>query len=411
MFEVVVFIVTVTVAMAISCLCNVMEACLLSLSVTDIADLSSTKPAVAQRWKSFKENIQKPIAVILIVNTLSHTIGAALSGAQFKDLAGGRWLILYSIVFSFVMIQWTEIVPKSLAVRYNKALAPLVGRIMKGMIWLLTPLLIVIDWLNRPFEKKMRSQSRVDALSEISVLTRFAALNKLITPEQEDIVSRSIKLSSTLVKDIMVGRDQIKYLTTSMGMADALIEAHIHHHTRYLLLEGDNLDQMLGYVNFKDIVSILQTNPKNPTLKGIVRPALVIRPTERATALLKQMTQGFQHLAVVQDDKGQVLGLVTMEDLIEAIVGEIEDEYDVLPNYFYALADVRFLAGGGITLSTLRKKLEAGLPDISVPLNDWLCSLLPQAPKAEDKIKHGGLTFSVRKMRRSKIFEVTIDKA
>jgi len=402
-------ILTVTIALSISFFCNLMEACLLSLSTTDIADLTERKPLAGHIWSHLRDHIEQPIAVILIVNTLAHTIGATISGSQFHDLFGPKWIFLYSIAFSFVMIQWTEIVPKTLGVRFNRKVAGVMAIPMKLAIQLLKPIVIVTQFLNKPFESKHASD-QADTLDEINILTRFALYNHLITQEQKDIVARSIRLSKTAIKDIMVERNDIKYLSTSMNMAEALIAAHIHHHTRYPLIKENNLEEVVGYVNVKDIVSALKLNPKDPSLSGIARPIMNTSPDKDVTSLLKDMTKGYQHMAIVKSPDSKTVGVVTLEDVTEAIIGEIHDEYDIMPNFAYNLAESRFLVGGGIDLKTLREKTGADLPDQPVSLNDWLFQVFPQPPKVEAKLSYKGFNFIIRKMRRSKIYEVIVEK-
>ncbi|MDD3089571.1 MAG: CNNM domain-containing protein, partial [Candidatus Omnitrophica bacterium] len=385
------------------------EACLLSLSLADIARISEKRPAVAQTWKIFRENIQRPITVILIINTLAHTIGAALSGAKFDELFGTKWVFIFSLVFSFIMIQWTEILPKTLGVRYNRNVALIAGMPLKFLITVFTPFVGLVQFLNRPFAGKKEEGKEAGAVEDISVLAKFAALQKTISVDQERILSRTVKLQRIKVSDIMVKRDEIKFLSTKMSLADALIEAHIHHHTRLPLIEGDNLDKVIGYINFKDIVSALQTNPKDPSLKGISRPVMEVRENEQLSGLLNKLTGGYQHIAVVRDDAGNISGLVTLEDVIESLVGEMQDEYDILPTYFYQIAVNRYLAGGGIKLKDLPSRGTFGLPGDERTLNEWFLDSLGRMPKVEDRICHSGNVFIARKVRRSNIFEVIIE--
>jgi len=403
------FILTVTIALSISFMCNLMEACLLSLSTTDIADLTERKPLAGRIWKHFRDHIEQPIAVILIVNTLAHTIGATISGSQFNNLFGPKWIFIYSLVFSFVMIQWTELVPKTLGVRFNRPVAGVMAIPMRIAVQLLKPIVMIAEFLNRPFNRTKKGKEP-DTLNEINLLARFALYNELITPEQKDIVARSIKLSKTSVNDIMVERGDIKCLSTSMSMVEALVAAHIHHHTRYPLVRDNNLDDVAGYVNMKDIVSALKLNPKDPSLAGIARPIMTINRHKNVTSLLKDMTKGYQHMAIVSDDANKTVGVVTLEDVTESIVGEINDEYDIMPNFVIALAESRYLVGGGIDLNTLREKVGADIPNQTISLNDWLFQAFPQPPKVEAKITNNGFTFIIRKMRRSKVYEVIVEK-
>jgi putative hemolysin len=336
-------------------------------------------------------------------------MGAGIAGGLFGGLFGSKFIMVFSIIFSFIIIQWCEILPKSLGVRFNKQIACIIARPLQLGIILLGPLMHFIEWLNKPFLPPGAAKSGHDAVSDMHVLARFASYNRLITSEQEGIVVRSLKLSQTMVKDIMVARNEIKYLSTDMSLAEALIAAHIHHHTRYILVSNGNLDDVIGYVNVKDIVSALQTNPKDPSLKGISRPIPAIKPTQFVTEMLKGLTKGYQHIALVRDDTGRTVGLVTIEDVVEAIVGDLEDEYDLLPTHVIHLSDVRYLVGGGVTLSKLKSETGFDLPDEKITVSDLLLSVSKKNPTIESKIAYKDVIFIVRKMRRSKIHEVIVE--
>ncbi|MBU0716482.1 MAG: DUF21 domain-containing protein [Verrucomicrobia bacterium] len=403
-------IITIVFSMGISFLCSLSEACLLSLSMADLAVLSEKKPRAGQLLKQMKEAVQKPIAAILIVNNFSNIIGAAVSGVIFSGLFGNKWIGLFSFFFSLAVIQWAEYLPKTLGVLHNRPLAGIIAGPLAYMVRILSPLVFMLERINRPFLRGAKYRSTTDALNEITLLARYASVNKLISREQVDIVSRSIKLSQSRVQDIMVGRDEIKFLSTAMTMAEALIEAHIHHHTRYVLVRDGNMDEIVGYVNVKDIVSALQINPTDPSLKGIARPVLTVSAVLLVPALLKELTRGYQHMAVVRNDQARTVGLVTLEDVVEAIVGDLEDEYDVMPSHVIPISEIRFLAGGGVSLATLRAKTKFDLPELPTNLNDWLCSLYQNLPPIEHAIPFLDLMFIVRKIRRSKIHEVMVEK-
>jgi len=335
-------------------------------------------------------------------------MGASLSGAQFEKIFGVRWIFVFAVVFSLAMIQWTEILPKTLGVRYNKTIAMLTALPLKFLIAAFTPLINIIHFLNRPFEDRKRKTIEPGPVEDITVLTHLAALKNIINKDQEMILSHTISLSDIKVKDVMVKSEEMKCFSTDMSLMDALIQAHIHHHTRFPL-RNTATGEIAGYVNFKDIVSALQTNPKDASLKGICRPILETRENEPMSALLGRLRRSYQHIAIVRDERGNVSGLVTLEDAIEAIMGDIEDEYDLLPQYVYQIAEKRYVAGGGITLENLTEKTGLSLPASEKPLNEWLLELSGKIPTVEDKISYQNLKFILRKIRRSNIFEVIID--
>jgi putative hemolysin len=404
-----VFFITVGIALLLTFLCSILEACILSTSMTDLAQISEKRPRTAALWKRLRDNIQRPIAVILIINTFAHTIGAALSGSQFNELFGHQWVGLYSVVLTAVMIQWGEILPKTLAVQHKTLFVRIFAAPMNLLIRIFTPILLMIQWMNRPFEGKKKLHAEADALNDISVLAHFASLHNLISKEQEKIVSSGINLSNRTVGEVMIRREDMKCLSTKMSLTDALIEAHIHHHTRFPLIDGDDTDSIIGYVNFKDIVNVLRLNPKDPTLRGIARPIPSVKPNERLSSILNELTKGYQHIATVKDDAGKIVGLITMEDIVESIVGDLNDEYDVLPNFFYPITETRFVAGGGIPLSELRAKISPLIPASQITLNDWLMRQCKVKPNTEGKLNYQNLTFTVRKVSRSKIHEAIVD--
>ena len=408
------FLITVLIALSISFMCSVLEACLLSLSLSDIAQIAEKQPRMAKIWQGFKDNIGKPIALILVINTFAHTIGASISGAQFNSLFGHKWLILYSIGFSLIMIQWTEILPKTWGVRYNKLVAVTSAVPMQLLMMIFSPLLWLTEKLNKPFSAKLRDGERSDAVKEISVLARFATLNNMISKDQEKILARTMTLSKMRVRDIMVSRDEIKCLSTDMTLMQALIEAHIEHHTRLPLIQGKNIDDVIGYVNFKDIVSALNINPKDPSLRGICRPIISVSDTESLSVLLNKLTKGCQHIAVVKDSKGKVAGLLTLEDVIEAIIGEVSDEYDLLPTHFYQIAGNRYLAGGGLSTQAIEETFSVKLSSTEgghKTLNDYLQGILKRDPKTEERILSGGLQFIIKKTRRGMAYEAVIERS
>jgi len=175
-------------------------------------------------------------------------------------------------------------------------------------------------------------------------------------------------------------------------------------------MDADNQNEIIGYVNFKDIVGVLQFNPGMPNLRGICRPIFSVNSNVMLTDLLSTLIKNYQHIAVVRDDKRKIVGIVTMEDIIESIVGDINDEYDILPSYLYQISEKRFVAGGGLAIPDLNMVVGTNIPDRTMTVNDWLLSKIGRIPKAEDHLLEGGFDFIVRKVSRSKIREIIVDK-
>ena len=171
------FLAAVATALGVSFLCSLMEAVLLSLTPSQVARLSERHPSTGTIWRGFKSNIERPIAVILILNTTAHTIGASVAGAQFDELWGDRWIWLFSIAFTLVMLQFTEIVPKTLGVQFNQILAPAIARPLQVAVVVFRPLIAVLHFLNRPFEGRRKTVGSAAAtLDEIASLAAMARM-------------------------------------------------------------------------------------------------------------------------------------------------------------------------------------------------------------------------------------------
>ncbi|MBN2188955.1 MAG: DUF21 domain-containing protein [Chitinispirillaceae bacterium] len=406
------FIFAIALTLTLSFLCSMLEACLLSLSNLDIARMAERWPLPAKIWKGYKTNIQKPLAVILIINTFAHTVGASVSGAQFNKLYGNDWLALFSVVFSLVMIQWAEILPKTLAVKYNKTVGGLIAVPFNLVVYLFHPVNMAIAWLNRPFEGRKKA-ARDTATSDIRVLARTAFLENLISKEQEKLIARSVFMSTLTAWDVMIDRGDINILSTSMSLQEGLIAAHLQRHTRFPLAENGNIDRIIGYVNFKDIVGALQASPGDPSLRGIMRPVLFVKDITKLPELLTKLTRGYQHIAIVQNDSGATRGLITLEDIIENLVGELQDEYDTPPDFIVQLSENRFRVGGNATFRQLKSRAfhEMNRED-DISIDTWMKDgLQGQTPSENFVKKTDGLAFKIRRIVRGNIYDVTVERS
>ncbi len=402
-----VFVAAVAVALGVSFICSLMEAALLSLTPSQVADLSARHARIGSIWRGFKNNIERPIAVILILNTAAHTIGASVAGAQFDELFGDQWIWLFSLLFTFAMLQYTEILPKTLGVHFNQTVAVWIARPLVLAIRLFTPVIHVLHLLNRPFEGRRTNKRAPATLEEITSLAMMARLAEHIGPRQERIINRATKLSQTSVQQVMIPLEQVSMLSTAQSLHQALVTAHIDAHTRFPVCEGDDRSRVIGYVNFKEMIYYMSTNPSDPSLKGIIRPVHFVEPESSASDLLNTFIDQHEHMAIVRDTQGRCLGLITLEDLIEELVGELEDEFDRLPRHIHALSGGTWMFGGGVPAREVTVKLGAPAVAAIGTLAAWLERELGQPPKPGQVLRHEGVEFVVRRVRRGRVFEAS----
>ena len=405
----IIFIVSVLIALTVSFLCSLMEATLLSLTPSQTAELAARRPKVGVTWDSFKSNIERPIAVILLLNTTAHTIGASVAGAQFNKLFGNQWIWVFSLVFTFLMLQFTEILPKTLGVRFNRELASVIARPLELAIRALTPLLHFVHRINKLFEPKLgANENHSTTVDEISALASLARLSQQITPHQERIIKSVSRLSRLRVHEVMIPVEHVSFLSTSQTLPEALVAAHTDAHTRYPVCEADDKDRVVGYVNFKEMIYFMRTNPNDPSLRGVVRPVHFASFDESARDLLTKCVDQHIHIAVVRDASGKTLGLVTLEDLLEELVGDIRDEFDRLPRMFHSLSGGTWMIGGGVPVAEMCQRLGLQFPDCQGSVADWAARRLEHDPRAGDTWREGTAEFVVRRIRRGRVFEVAV---
>ena len=213
--------------------------------------------------------------------------------------------------------------------------------------------------------------------------------------------------------DIVFASSPISMIWMENSLSEALVKAHLDMHTRFPVCRNQNDPQTIeGYINFKDIVYTLKTNPSEPSLKAITRSIKKINGDTPISQILETMIQDKLHIALVVSGRGTVLGMVTLEDVLEELVGEIEDEFDYLPTYIHPFG-ASWIMGGGLpmttVLSTVGLKDEDKFRDTKVPtLSEW-CEMKTSKPlEGGEIIESDDIRVIVRKFRRKKVSEALV---
>ena len=336
-----IFLFSVVFALGMSALCSLLEATLLSYTPSQVAALETRRPRVGRIWRKFKDNIEKPIAVILVVNTTAHTVGATVAGSTFEeafDMKGG--VVLFSVVFTYLMLQFTEILPKTLGVRYNGVVAPVIAPPLQVLIRVLSPVLWFIQLINRPFAAREES-GEDNTLEEIAAL---AATARFIDPHQSRMIRAASEMESIKVRQIMTPRTEVMYLGIHQPLEDILEVIKKCPYTRLPLFK-ETRDDVIGMVHVKDLIKVLDLSAEGADsgdpgerrvfgqgiieLEKIKRDVLFIPEHTNALEALRHFQHARLHLAVVVDEYGASIGIVTLEDVIEEMVGDIKDEFDL----------------------------------------------------------------------------------
>lgn len=319
-------ILAVGVAVFVSMFCSVAEAALYSMTWADIEKLESRGSKSAKLLHKLRSNVDEPITAILTLNTCAHTAGAAVAGWAWANLYGKETLWLFTLVFTVIILIFTEILPKTLGVVYSDRIAPPLARPLGGLVLLFKPVIAIMGVLSRAVSNKdARPDHTEDDIRAIVSLTRRSGV---IKPYEEKSIRNILSLDSKTVERIMTPRIVVFSLPAEMTVAEARQEHPDWPHSRIPVWDDDPED-VVGVVYRRQVLEALADDRDDLKLSDIMRPVRFVLETVTLDKVLVQFLGSRLHLCVVLDEYGGVAGVVTLEDVLEEILGsEIVDETD-----------------------------------------------------------------------------------
>lgn len=321
-------------------------------------------------------------------------------------------LVLVVSVITYLTIVFGELVPKTIAIKHAEAIVLFSAPVMQLLLLLFMPVVHILSLSTRLILTILRlngKDSSRDSVKEIVSMIRMAAVSDEINKEQEKILLNTINMTKLYVRDVMIERSEIKYLNKDMSIAEAFLQVHNYHHTRYPLVDKGDLDEVLGYVNFKDIINVLKVSPVDSSLSGISRPIMKINYQEKIIDILPRMIRNNQHISMVMNKDGQTVGLVSLEDIIESVLGDITDEYELLPEYLYKISDNTFIIGGGCTLEKIALETGLDIEENGQRISDWILGRSTGNLAINNKLSYRNAVFVIRKLKQRQIVELILE--
>lgn len=315
----------VTIAIGVSFICSVLEAVLLSITPSYLAQLRQQDHPSAEKLSLIKADIDRPLASILTLNTIAHTVGAASAGAQASLVFGNQWLGLFSALLTLAILVLSEIIPKTLGATYWRQLAPVSATILQWMIWALTPFI----WLSRQITQRItHPQQPVKLRDELSAMALMANESGELAEGESKILNNLLSISDVPVTQVMTPRTVLFRVSADMSIDEFLHEHSETPFSRPLIYSGET-DNVIGFVHRLELFKWQQNHQGDQKLGNVMRPLHVVLNTQTLPKAFDQMMKKRQQLALVVDEYGSVQGLLTLEDVFEHLVGEeILDEAD-----------------------------------------------------------------------------------
>jgi CBS domain containing-hemolysin-like protein len=383
-----VLVVAVALSVLLSFFCSISEAALLSVSRLEVQRLGSGR--AGKLLKKFKKEIDQPIAAILILNTLANTAGASIVGASFASVYGDEWLILFSTIYTGAVIIFGELLPKTFgALQAGKVIVPVVYFVRMLTIGL-RPVLFVTRYLSHLLRGQETPSS---SLEEIRLLAEIGMAEGALGERTAKMIEGAAKLRETVAYDVMVPRTSMVFLDGRKSLGENIDLIRRSGFSRLPYAETGDPDEIAGIVLAREVLfslfdrpSLDKHEPAREALSPVARKAVFVSENTKVEQLLRDFQEGRHHMAVVVDEYGGTAGIVTLEDVVEEVVGEIQDESDRADHFVVQRNDGALVCRGRAEARTVFHMLGETQESDSVTLAGFVAEKLGRVPVAGDRL-------------------------
>lgn len=308
-----------------SALCSGTEAALFSVPLLKTRKLAQSKRSAALALLEIREQMNRPITTIVILNNLANIGGSIFVGSVATATLGNRWLGVFSAILTFLVIIFSEIIPKTIGENYAEPIALAIARPVRVLTRLFFPLVWCLEKMMLPL---MKSDNRFTTNeSEIKLLANIGKKEGVIQEGESVMIHRIFELNDHTAADIMSPRVTMTFLKARQVLGEAQDEVIQSQHTRIVVVE-DSPDEVVGVVFKSELLQAMVEGKTDQPVANFMYEALFVPEEKQADTLLSFFRESRQHLAVVVDEYGGIAGVVTLEDVLEVLTGEIVDETD-----------------------------------------------------------------------------------
>ena len=313
-------------ALMLSFLCSVLEAVLLSTPVSFIAMKEAQGVKTASLMMKYKTNVDRPVAAILTLNTVAHTIGAAGVGSESVTVFGEAYFGIISAILTLLILVLSEIIPKTIGASYWRTLAMPSAKIIRFLIVVTYPLVWLSELLTRSFSPRI--QPLTVSREEVAAMVSVGTDEGVIEMAENNMIQNFLKLSDIAAREIMTPFVVVEAVGKSTTMRQFYENKALTPFSRIPVYDTQR-EFIVGYVRRADVLDHLAKDRFDTPVGEISRPILFFSETTKVDDIWQRMLERKEHISVVTDEYGCMRGIVTMEDVIETMLGvEIVDECD-----------------------------------------------------------------------------------
>ena len=320
-------------AIGVSFLCSLLEAVILSVTHSQIGMLVKTNPKQGKMLQKLKDDINRPLAAILTLNTISHTLGAAGMGAQVLYLYGSGAVAIASAVLTFCILVFSEILPKTIGAYFCRSLAIPSAYLIRFLMAIAFPFV----WLSNTLSKSISSKEDKVSREEIAAMAEMGEDEGSIDEQESDIIENLFRLKEIQIEDILTPRSVIYAFEDTQTVGKIMDSTEDIIFSRIPVF-NDNIDNIIGMVYKDNLLETMADDYFEKTMSELIEPVEQVYEKESVETVLNKFIKNRSHMFIVKDEFGGTTGIVTLEDCIETLLGvEIMDESD-------EVADMRKLA-------------------------------------------------------------------
>ncbi len=317
----------VTLVLVVSALCSLLEAVLYSVPVSHVEAMADSGHRSGLLLKRLRKNVEQPISAILSLNTVAHTVGASVAGAMVVKLYTEEWLGWFSAGFTLAILLLTEILPKTAGITYNRKLAGPLAHVMQFLVWAMLPLVWLCQFTTRIFTPKGGHETVVSD-QELLVMSKLGLKAGTIDRTEGEVIKNILTIENISAAEIMTPFEKMVSLGAGMTAVDASRHPDFYRLSRFPVHDRDP-DDVVGLVHRPQILRMVAEDRHDLPLEKLMTPVEFVPTTTPVNRLLHLFLEKREQLFVVVEPGRKVSGVVTLEDVLEEIIGkEIVDEDD-----------------------------------------------------------------------------------
>ena len=389
---------------ALSAFFSASETAYTSLNRVRVKNLANAGNRRAEKVLKLADHYDKLLSGILVGNNIVNILSASLATVLFVSLIGSRGVSVSTAVMTIVVLMFGEIAPKSIAKERPEKIAFAFYPLLSFIVQLLTPVIYLTSlWQKLIYRVFKPAEEHGITEDELITIVEEAESEGEIDAHESELIRSAIEFNDLTAGDILTPRVDVVAVSIEDG-ADAVAHAFSESGYSRIPVYEDSIDNIVGILHEKDFYTLKEQK----SLREMMAAPLCVAETTQLSVLLKLLQKTKNHMAVVMDEYGGVQGIVTMEDILEELVGEIWDEHDEVIEDIVELPDGSCRVSGGASLDDLRERFPIPESFESVTVNGWVLELLGRFPQPGDAFDYEALRITVEKVAKRRVEQITI---